>query len=107
MKENDALREFVRNAMKEKGISFSRLAELCFDDELHQGSVAQLAENIKKQLQRPSTSRQKLEWYLEVLNSVGAPSRPPPLAREVLGADIYRTMVEFSRDLDQRLAEDE
>lgn len=102
---NEFLHKEVRRLMKEKGVSFPGLAELVCDPEQDgDRSPQELGERIKKQLQRSTTPDERLIHYINVLHSVGnGPQRVQTYAGGLLPADVRRTLVRVSLEIDMTL----
>ncbi|WP_162623008.1 hypothetical protein [Billgrantia lactosivorans] len=108
-------RDELRKAMRQLGWSTPRLAEVVYvarndDDDLE--GIARLAERIKKEFQRESTSADKFYGYLKILQAHPEYSKlgevvPVYHSGTALSPQVERGMKKISEQLSKDLLDEE
>lgn len=110
MDEVKKLQAAIKRRLKEKGMSQAALAEKIFiedHDEDDEVALASFVETLKKQLNRASTSHEKLRRYLEILltDRQGFEGRYPSVASSYLPKQVLDQMHQLSAEIDVLLQE--
>lgn len=110
MDEVKQLQAAIKSRLTEKGMSQAALAEKIFvedHDEDDEAALASFTEALKKQLNRGSTSPEKLRRYLEILltDRQGLEGRYPSVASSYLPKKVLDQMHQLSAEIDVLLRE--
>lgn len=110
MDEVKQLQAAIKSRLTEKGMSQAALAEKIFvedHDEDDETALASFTEALKKQLNRASTSPEKLRRYLEILlaDRQGLEGRYPSIASSYLPKQVLDQIHQLSAEIDILLQE--
>ena len=110
MDEVKELQAAIKRRLAEKGMSQAALAEKIFvedHDDNDEIALASFTEALKKQLNRASTSPEKLRRYLEILltDRQGLEGRYPSVASSYLPKQVLDQMHQLSAEIDVLLQE--